>query len=31
LDISLAKRELKWRPEFDLEKGLQKTIQNLKS
>jgi len=31
LDISLAKRELKWKPKFDLEKGLQKTIKNLKS
>jgi UDP-glucose 4-epimerase len=28
LDISLAKRELKWRPKFDLEKGLRKTLQN---
>jgi len=27
----LAKRELKWKPKFDLEKGLQKTIKNLKS
>jgi UDP-glucose 4-epimerase len=26
LDISLAKRELKWEPNFDLEKGLKKTI-----
>jgi UDP-glucose 4-epimerase len=31
LDISLAKKELKWEPKFDLEKGLQKTIRNLKS
>jgi UDP-glucose 4-epimerase len=30
LDISLAKRELKWKPKYNLEKGLQKTIQNLK-
>jgi len=26
LDISLAKRELKWEPKYNLEKGLQKTI-----
>jgi UDP-glucose 4-epimerase len=26
LDISLAKRELKWRPKYNLEKGLEKTI-----
>jgi len=26
LDISFAKRELKWKPKFDLEKGLEKTI-----
>jgi len=30
LEISLAKRELKWEPKFDLKKGLQKTIKNLK-
>jgi UDP-glucose 4-epimerase len=30
LDISLAKRELEWKPKYNLEKGLQKTIQNLK-
>jgi UDP-glucose 4-epimerase len=29
LDISLAKRELKWRPKFDLEKGLRKLFQPL--
>jgi len=28
LNISLAKRELKWEPKFDLNKGLKKTIQN---
>jgi UDP-glucose 4-epimerase len=26
LDISLAKRELKWRPKFDLEKGLRRDL-----
>jgi UDP-glucose 4-epimerase len=30
LDISLAKRELKWRPKYNFEKGLQKTINYLK-
>jgi UDP-glucose 4-epimerase len=30
LDISLAKRELKWEPKYNLEKGLQKTINYLK-
>ena len=30
LDISLARRELKWELKYNLEKGLQKTIKNLK-
>jgi len=30
LDISLAKRELKWRPKFDLEKGLERTVKFFK-
>jgi len=30
LDISLAKRELKWKPRYNLEKGLEKTINSLK-
>jgi UDP-glucose 4-epimerase len=30
LDISLTKRELKWEPKYNLEKGLEKTINSLK-
>jgi UDP-glucose 4-epimerase len=31
LDISLAKRELKWRPKFNLEKGLEETVKFFKN
>jgi UDP-glucose 4-epimerase len=30
LDISLAKKELKWKPKFDLEKGLERTVKFFK-